>query len=63
MAVELDPAAGDLCALAQRDERKPWPTFALALGLFADRSWEVLAPEGPLRRWRLIEITQLPASR
>ena len=59
VAVELDPAAGDLCALAQRDERKPWPTFALALGLFADRSWEALAPEGPLRRWRLIEITQL----
>jgi hypothetical protein len=58
-AIELDPAAGDLCALAQRDGHKPWPTFALALELFADRSWEALAPEGPLRRWRLIEITQL----
>jgi len=60
VAMELDPAAGDLCALAQRDERKPWPTFSLALEMFADRSWEALAPGGPLRRWRLIEITQLP---
>jgi len=60
VAIELDPAAGDLCARAQHDERKPWPTFSLALGLFADRSWDALAPEGPLRRWRLIEISQLP---
>jgi hypothetical protein len=60
VALELDPSAGDLCALAQRDERKPWPTFALALELFADRSWDALVPQGPLRHWRLVEITQLP---
>ena len=59
-AMELDPAAGDLCALAQHDERKPWPTFALALELFADASWEALAPRSPLRHWHLVEITQLP---
>ena len=41
-AMELDPAAGALCALAQRDERRPWPTFALALELFDDPSWEAL---------------------
>jgi len=59
-AMELDPAAPGLCALAQRDERKPWPTFALALELFDDPSWEALSPRGPLRDWRLVEITQLP---
>jgi hypothetical protein len=58
-AMELDPAAPGLCALAQRDERKPWPTFALALELFDDPSWEALSPRGPLRDWRLVEITQL----
>ena len=59
-ALELDPAAPALCALAQRDERKPWPTFALALELFDDPSWEALSPQGPLRDWRLVEISQLP---
>ena len=59
-AMELDPAVPDLCALAQRDERMPWPTFALALELFDDPSWEALSPRGPLRDWRLVEITQLP---
>ena len=59
-ALELDPAAPGLCALAQRDEGKPWPTFALALELFDDPSWEALSPQGPLRDWRLVEISQLP---
>jgi hypothetical protein len=59
-AMELDPAVPGLCALAQHDDRKPWPTFALALELFDDPSWEALSPRGPLRDWRLVEITQLP---
>ena len=59
-AMELDPATPGLCALAQRDERRPWPTFALALELFPDPSWEALSPRGPLRDWRLVEITQPP---
>jgi hypothetical protein len=59
-AMELDPAIPGLCALAHRDERKPWPTFALALELFDDPSWEALSPRGPLRDWRLVEITQPP---
>jgi len=59
-AMELDPATPGLCALAQHDERRPWPTFALALELFPDPSWEALSPRGPLRDWRLVEITQPP---
>jgi hypothetical protein len=59
-ALELDPAIPGLCALAQRDEAMPWPTFALALELFDDPSWEALSPRGPLRDWRLVEIAQAP---
>src|SRR5262249_31835722 len=28
--------------------------------LFDDPCWEALSPHGPLRRWRLVEIGQLP---
>ena len=59
-AMELDPAAGPLCALAQRDDRRPWPTFALAFQLFDDPNWEALSPHRPLRYWRLVEVTQPP---
>ena len=38
----------------------PYPTFALALSLLADPSWDALAPRGALRFWRLLEITQPP---
>jgi ATPase family associated with various cellular activities (AAA) len=60
VAMELDPAAGSLCALAQRDDRRPWPTFALALQLFDDPSWEALSAQRPLRYWRLVDVTQPP---
>jgi hypothetical protein len=33
------------------------PTFSLALGSFPDAHWSALTPDGPLRRWRLIEVT------
>ena len=57
-AMELDTSLSALCAQAQDDPNRPYPTFALALALFADPAWEVLSPERPLRYWRLIEITQ-----
>jgi hypothetical protein len=57
-AIELDTRIAGLCARAHDDPQKPYPTFALALGLFDDPSWEVLSPERPLRFWRLIEINQ-----
>jgi hypothetical protein len=57
-AVELDTRIAGLCARAQDDPQRPYPTFALALALFDDPAWEVLSPERPLRYWRLIEINQ-----
>ncbi|HEY1630534.1 MAG TPA: ATP-binding protein [Rhizomicrobium sp.] len=57
-AAELDTSIAGLCARAQGDPAKTYPTFALALSLFEQPSWDVLSPERPLRHWRLIEINQ-----
>jgi len=57
-AMELDTRIAALCARAQDDANKPFPTFALALALFDEPSWDALSPERPLRYWRLIEINQ-----
>jgi ATP-dependent 26S proteasome regulatory subunit len=60
-AMELDTRIAALCARAQDDSNKPFPTFALALTLFEEASWDALSPERPLRYWRLIEINQTGA--
>jgi AAA+ superfamily predicted ATPase len=57
-AMELDTRIAGLCARAQNDPQKNFPTFALALALFDEPAWDCLSPEGPLRYWRLIEINQ-----
>ena len=58
VAMELDTRIATLCARAQDDPQRAYPTFALALALFDNPSWDVLSPERPLRYWRLIEINQ-----
>jgi hypothetical protein len=55
--MELDTNA-HLCARAQADPYKLYPTFALAFALFDEPAWDVLSPERPLRYWRLLEINQ-----
>lgn len=57
-AMELDTGIASLCARAQGDPNRPYPTFALALTLFDEPAWDALSPEHPLRYWRLIEINQ-----
>ncbi len=57
-AMELDPRLPHLCALAQNDASRPYPTFALALTLFDDPAWDAISPERPLRRLRLVEVNQ-----
>src|SRR6266851_4835843 len=57
-AVELDTGIGGLCAYAQDDAAKTYPTFALAFTIFDDPAWDAMCPERPLRYWRLIEIHQ-----
>ncbi|HSE19070.1 MAG TPA: ATP-binding protein [Pyrinomonadaceae bacterium] len=56
--MELDTQVAALCARAQNDPHRPYPTFALALALFDEPAWDVLSPERPLRRWRMLEINQ-----
>ena len=60
-AMELDTRIAGLCAKAQEDSQKNFPTFALALALFDEPFWDALSPERPLRFWRLIEISQFGA--
>jgi hypothetical protein len=55
-AMELEGSFAALCALAQADASRPYPTFGLALAAFPDAHWSALAPNGPLRRYGLIEI-------
>ncbi len=57
-AMELDTSIAGLCARAQGDPSRAYPTFALALSLFEQASWDVVSPERGLRHWRLIEINQ-----
>ena len=58
IGMELDTRLPALCAQAQRDPTKPWPTFALAFAVLDQPSWDALSPERPLRYWRLIDIHQ-----
>ena len=57
-AMELDTHIATMCADAQINAQRPYPTFALAMTLFDDPAWSALSPEGPLRHWRLLEISQ-----
>ena len=57
-AMEFDTSIAGLCARAQDDPERPYPTFALALSLFDEPAWGALSPERPLRHWHLIEINQ-----
>lgn len=54
--VELDAGFAPLCAAAQGDAQRNYPTFSLALAVLCEPYWEALAPSGSLRRSRLIEI-------
>ena len=53
--MELDGRFPALCAAA-RGGREEGPTFALALAVFEQPSWDALASTGPLRYWRLLDI-------
>lgn len=57
-AYELDTSIGSLCARVHDDERKNYPTFALALLMFEDPAWDALSPQRPLRYLHLVEINQ-----
>ena len=54
--IELDGDFANCCAAAPGSGGNPWPSFGLALAAFPDAHWDALAHNGPLRRWRIIEI-------
>ena len=58
--MELDTRIATLCAMAQGDSSKPYPTASLCFSAFGDVAWDVLSPERPLRRFQLIEIDRHP---
>ena len=58
VGMELDTQWPALCAQAQHDPSKPWPTFALAFAALDGASWDALSPQRPLRYWRLLDIHQ-----
>jgi AAA+ superfamily predicted ATPase len=60
VGMELDPELPRLCAEAQSEPARPFPTFGLALAILADPHWSAWSPEAPLRRWRLIDIAADP---
>jgi len=52
---ELDTKLAATVASAQKPSRGA-PTFGLALAALGNAHWSALAPSGPLRKWRLIEV-------
>jgi AAA+ superfamily predicted ATPase len=54
--IELDAGFAPLCAAAQGDVRRTYPTFSLALAALPEAHWSALTPVAALRRWRLIEV-------
>ncbi len=55
-ATELDAQVASLCAAAQGDPQRAYPTFGLALAALPNPHWSALTPNAPLRRWRLVEV-------
>jgi hypothetical protein len=58
--IELDSTVSPLCAAAQGDPSRNYPTFSLALAALSGAHWSALSPAAPLRRWRLIEVVAGP---
>jgi hypothetical protein len=54
--MELDATFPPLCARAQVDPRREYPTFGLALAILPGASWQALLPDAPLRYWQLVRI-------
>jgi ATP-dependent 26S proteasome regulatory subunit len=54
--MELDSKFAGVCAKANGDPHRDYPTFSLALGALPDAHWSAVTPDAPLRRWRLIEL-------
>lgn len=54
--MEMDATFPALCAEAQGDPQRPFPTFGLAMAALPYPHWQAMIPSGALRRWQLIEM-------
>jgi hypothetical protein len=54
--MELNSKFAAVCARANGDAQRDYPTFSLALGALPGAHWSAVTPNAPLRRWRLIEL-------
>lgn len=55
-SVEFNGAMPAACAAANGDDRRPWPTFGLALAALTNPHWSAISSDGPLRRFRLVHV-------
>jgi len=55
---EMDSNLASLCARAQGNPQHTHATFSLALAALEEPHWSALMPMRPLRRWRLVELTE-----
>jgi len=55
--VELDGSLAAVCARAQPELGVGAPTFSLALAALEGAHWSALSPDRPLRRWRLLDLS------
>jgi hypothetical protein len=56
VGMEIDSQFEYLCAKAQGNAQRIYPTFSLALEIFPEADWSALTSEASLRRWQLLEI-------
>lgn len=56
--MELDASFAPLCAAAQGNANRSYPTFGLALAALPEAHWNAITPAAALRRWRLVEVSQ-----
>ena len=54
--IEIYPGFAALCATAQGNPNKDYPTFNLALTAIPKMHWSAITPDGPLRYWKLIQL-------
>ncbi|MDF5707586.1 MAG: AAA family ATPase [Nostoc sp. S4] len=54
--MELNGDFAKLCASVHGDPQRAYPTLSLALATLPHVHWDAIAPNAPLRHWRLIQI-------
>src|SRR5829696_3360063 len=60
--IELDAGVAAACAAAHGDQNRTHATFSLAMAALPDPHWSALSPDGPLRRWRMVEVVVQPGT-